>query len=417
MLAEENKVFNNLYGQNGVALNVAKKLGSFADLKGILEKGSDFIVNEMKASNLKGRGGAAFSVGMKWSFISKDDPRDRYLVINADEGEPGTCKDRELLRHEPYKLIEGIIIASYAIKAKTCYVYIRGEFAEEAKVLQKAIDECYQDKLLGKNCLGLYDLDVHIHLGAGAYICGEETALLESLEGRKGFPRLKPPFPANCGLYASPTVINNVETIATVPDILYRGAKWYSSLGVENSAGTKLFCISGHVNNPCVVEEEMGVSLKDMIETHARGVIGGWDNLLAVIPGGASTPILPKHFCDRLNMDFDSLKGVGSALGTGAIMVFNKNTNLLKVIHNIVHFYYDESCGQCTPCREGSGGALKLLNKFMKNQGTAKDIDALDSLVGRTLGTSICGLNDATVFAVKGFLRHYKDLLLEKSIN
>jgi NADH-quinone oxidoreductase subunit F len=414
VLAEKDKIFNNLYGQHGVGFEIAKSLGDFKDLKSILEKGDAFIIEEIKKSGLKGRGGAGFPTGNKWSFINKNDPKPKYLVINGDEGEPGTCKDREIIRHEPFKLLEGIIMASYAISAKVCYIYIRGEFYQEVEVLQKAIDELYSNGLLGKNCLNMYDLDVHIHLGAGAYICGEETALIESLEGRKGFPRLKPPFPANCGLYGCPTVINNVETIAVVPTILRRTAQWFTNLGVADSAGSKLFCISGFVNNPCVVEENLGVSLKYVIEEHCGGVIGGWDNLLAIIPGGTSTPILPKAYCEKLTLDFNSLRNAGSALGTGAIMVFDKSVNVVKLMHNIVNFYHHESCGQCTPCREGSGVALKLIDKIKHSSATKEDIVLLEKVVDATFGTSICGLNDATVFAVKGFLTHYKDYIIER---
>ncbi len=414
MLEAKDRIFNNLYGQNGVSLQIAKSLGDFKDLKAILSKGDSFLIEEIKKSGLKGRGGAGFPTGMKWSFINKADPRPKYLVINGDEGEPGTCKDREIIRHEPFKLLEGIIIASYAISAKVCYIYVRGEFFQEVQILQKAIDELYQDGLLGKNCFNLYDLDVYIHLGAGAYICGEETALIESLEGRKGFPRLKPPFPANCGLYGCPTVINNIETIAVVPTILRRGADWFLSMGTKESAGTKLFCISGFVNNPCVVEERLGVKLKDLIDNHCGGVIGGWNNLLAIIPGGASTPILPKSYCERLYMDFESLREVNSALGTGAIMVFDNSVDVLSLMKNIVNFYHHESCGQCTPCREGSGVALKLINKIINKKASKDEINLLENIVDNTMGTSICGLNDATVFAVKGFLAHYKDYIIEK---
>lgn len=409
MLKDTDRIFNNLYGQHTINFKNANTLGDFKQLKEILKKGSSFIINEVKNSNIKGRGGAGFPTGMKWSFINQKDPRPKYLVINADEGEPGTCKDRELIRHEPFKIIEGSILASYAIGAKTCYIYIRGEFCEEAEVLQKAIDETYKHGYLGKDCLGLYDLEMYIHLGAGAYICGEESALLESLEGRKGFPRLKPPFPAICGLYGCPTVINNVETIASIPAILKKGASWYSSLGVKDSAGTKLFCISGHVNNPCVVEEELGVSFRTLVDDHAGGIIGGWDNFLCIIPGGASTPVVLKNSCDSLSMDFESLKSVGSALGTGAIIVLNKSVDILNVMKNIVNFYHHESCGQCTPCREGSGTALKIVKNIINKQATSSDVDYLEELMDNTFGTSICGLHDATVFAVKGFLKHYKD--------
>lgn len=418
LLAEENKVFQNIYGQHGVSLSIAESLGDLIKLKEILAKGREWVIEELKTSGLKGRGGAGFPTGMKWSFMNPKDPRPKYLVINGDEGEPGTCKDREIIRHEPYKIIEGSIIGANVIGAKVCYIYIRGEFYQEAMVLQKAIDEAYSAGYLGEGCLGgMYDLDIYIHLGAGAYICGEESALLESLEGKKGFPRLKPPFPANVGLYGCPTLINNIETIAVVPTILRRGGTWFANLGVLNSAGSKLFCISGHVNNPCVVEEALGVSLKVLIEKHAGGVIGGWENLLAIIPGGASTPIIPKSYCDRLNLDFDSMKNAGTALGTGAIIVFNHNTDLINVIENIVSFYHHESCGQCTPCREGSGAALKLLRKIISKKATYKDIDVLEQIVNATFGTSICGLNDATVFAVKGFLRHYKQELQHYILN
>ncbi|MDR2007357.1 MAG: NADH-quinone oxidoreductase subunit NuoF [Alphaproteobacteria bacterium] len=409
MLEKNDRVFNNLYGSQGVSFEVAKSLGDFKDLKEILEKGADYIIGEIKNSQLKGRGGAGFPTGMKWSFINKKDPRPKYLVINGDEGEPGTCKDREIIRHEPYKIVEGAIISSYAIEAKVCYIYIRGEFIQETRALQKAIDDAYKAKLLGKNCLGMYDLDIYIHFGAGAYICGEETALLESLEGRKGFPRIKPPFPAVSGLYANPTVINNIETIAVVPTILRRGAEWYKSMGVAEAAGTKLFCISGFVNNPCVVEEKLGIGFKELIDTHCGGVIGGWDNFLAVIPGGSSTPIIPAALCDKLTMDFEGMKAVGSSLGTGAVIVFDKSVEILRAMKNIVAFYNHESCGQCTPCREGSAAAVKIMNAIMNKEATPKDVDLLERIMDDTFGTTICALNDATVFAVRGFLKHYKE--------
>merc|ERR1711991_941165 len=302
-------------------------------------------------------GGAGFPTGLKWSFMPKEsDGRPSYLVINADESEPGTCKDREILRHDPHTLIEGCLIASFAMNANACYIYIRDEYIREREALQNAIDEAYDAGLLGKNAAGSgWDFDLYLHHGAGAYICGEETALLESLEGKKGMPRMKPPFPAGAGLYGCPTTVNNVESIAVVPTILRRGADWFAGLGKDGNTGTKLFCISGHVNRPCNVEEEMGIPLRELIEKHAGGVIGGWDDLLAIIPGGSSTPMLSKQICDTITMDFDSLKHAGTGLGTAGVIVMNKTTDIVEAIVRLAFFYKHESCGQCTPCREGTG--------------------------------------------------------------
>ena len=287
----------------------------------------------------------------------KTEYKPNYLVVNADESEPGTCKDREIIRNEPFKLLEGILYASVAMEVHTAYIYIRGEFYNEYLNLQRAIDECYANKLLGRNILKSgHDLDIYVHRGAGAYICGEESALIESLEGKKGQPRLKPPFPANVGLYGCPTTVSNVETVAVVPAILKRGASWFAGLGNENNTGTKLFCISGHVNNPCTVEEEMGVNLKELIEKHCGGVIGGWKNLKAVVPGGSSTPLVPASLCNNLAMDFDSLKAVKSGLGTAAVIVMDKSTDLIEAITRFSRFYNHESCGQCTPCRKEQDG-------------------------------------------------------------
>jgi NADH-quinone oxidoreductase subunit F len=304
MLADKDRIFTNLYGFQSWSLKAAQKRGDWDGTKAILEKGRDWIINEMKDSGLRGRGGAGFPTGLKWSFMPKQsDGRPSYLVVNADEGEPGTCKDRDIIRHDPHKLVEGCLIAGFAMGACAAYIYIRGEFQAEADVLDAAIDEAYEAGLIGKNACGSgYDFDVYVHRGAGAYICGEETALIESLEGKKGQPRLKPPFPANVGLYGCPTTVNNVESIAVAPTILRRGAKWFAGLGRPNNTGTKVFCISGHVNKPCNVEEEMGIPLKVLIEKHAGGVRGGWDNLLAVIPGGSSVPLIPKSICDDVLM-------------------------------------------------------------------------------------------------------------------
>ena len=325
MLSNRDRIFTNIYGFESFRLKAAFKRGDWKNTKNLIKLGHDKIIEKIKSSGLRGRGGAGFSTGLKWSFMPKTiGERPHYLVVNADESEPGTCKDRDIIRNEPHKLLEGCLISGYAMRAHKCYIYIRGEFFNEAKILQSAIDEAYESGLLGKNAAKSgWEFDIFLHRGAGAYICGEETALLESLEGKKGQPRLKPPFPAGVGLYGCPTTVNNVESIAVVPTILKRGENWFSSLGNENNTGTKLFCISGHVNKPCNVEEVMGISLKELIEKHAGGVRGGWDNLLAVIPGGSSTPLLPKKICDDIKMDFDSLKSAGSGLGTAGVIVMD----------------------------------------------------------------------------------------------
>src|ERR1700726_618790 len=319
MLADKDRIFKNLYGQGDWGLDGARARGAWDGTKGILEKGRDTIVNEMKASGQRGRGGAGFPTGVKWSFMPKTSERPHYLVVNADESEPGTCKDREIMRHDPHLLVEGCLLAGFAMGCHVAYIYVRGEFIRERERLQGAVDQAYAAKLIGKNNVHDFDFDLYVHHGAGAYICGEETALLESLEGKKGMPRLKPPFPANVGLYGCPTTVNNVETIAQAPDILRRGAAWFAGIGRPNNTGTKLFCISGHVDRPCNVEEAMGIPLRELIEKHAGGVRGGWDNLLAVIPGGSSMPLLPAAQCDDLKMDFDSLAALKSALGTAAV--------------------------------------------------------------------------------------------------
>ncbi|TMJ91153.1 MAG: NADH-quinone oxidoreductase subunit NuoF, partial [Alphaproteobacteria bacterium] len=303
MLDDKDRVFTNLYGLHDWALEGARARGAWEGTKAILEKGRDWIINEVKASGLRGRGGAGFPTGLKWSFMPKQsDGRAHYLVVNADESEPGTCKDREIMRHDPHLLVEGCLIAGFAMGANTCFIYIRGEFVRERERLQAAVDQAYAANLIGKNNVQGFPFDIIVHHGAGAYICGEETALLESLEGKKGQPRLKPPFPANVGLYGCPTTVNNVESIAVVPDILRRGAAWFAGIGRPNNTGTKLFCISGHVERPCTVEDAMGVPLRELVEHHCGGVRGGWNNLLAIIPGGSSMPLIPAHQCEHLLM-------------------------------------------------------------------------------------------------------------------
>ncbi|PCJ60381.1 MAG: NADH-quinone oxidoreductase subunit F [Rhodospirillaceae bacterium] len=410
MLRDEDRIFTNLYGIEAFGLNGARQRGDWQNTKAILEKGRETIIEEMKNSGLRGRGGAGFSAGLKWSFMPKEvGDRPHYLVVNADEGEPGTCKDRDIMRNDPHKLLEGCLIAGFAMGSHCCYIYIRGEFFREAENLQTAIDEAYEAGLIGRNaCKSGWDFDIFIHRGAGAYICGEETALLESLEGRKGQPRLKPPFPANVGLYGCPTTVNNVETIAVVPEILRRGPEWFAGLGRPNNAGTKLFCISGHVNEACLVEEEMGIPLRELIEKHAGGVRGGWNNLLAIIPGGSSVPLLPKPICDTVRMDFDSLKEVQSGLGTAAIIVMDKSTDIVRAIARLAQFYKHESCGQCTPCREGTGWMWRVMERLVTGEAHVDEIGLLDEVSREIEGHTICALGDAAAWPIQGLIRHFR---------
>jgi len=410
MLADKDRIFTNLYGYQSWQLDAARARGDWDNTKDILDKGADWIINEMKASGLRGRGGAGFPTGLKWSFMPKEsDGRPQYLVVNADEGEPGTCKDREIMRHDPHKLIEGCLVAGFAMGAEAAYIYIRGEFVHEADVLDGAIEEAYAAGLIGKNACGSgYKFDVYVHRGAGAYICGEETALIESLEGKKGQPRLKPPFPANVGLYGCPTTVNNVESIAVAPCILRRGGAWFAGLGRDNNTGTKLFCISGHVNNPCNVEEEMGIPLKELIDKHAGGVRGGWDNLLAVIPGGSSVHMLPKDICDTVLMDFDSLRAEGSGLGTAAVIVMDKSTDIVRAIARLSAFYHHESCGQCTPCREGTGWMSRVMQRMVTGEAELAEIDMLLDVTQKVEGHTICALGDAAAWPIQGLFRHFR---------
>ncbi|MFM7084268.1 MAG: NADH-quinone oxidoreductase subunit NuoF [Hyphomicrobium sp.] len=416
MLSDQDRIFTNLYGLHGIGLKNALKRGAWDGTHILINQGSDWIINEIKQSGLRGRGGAGFPTGLKWSFMPKNDPRPSYLVINGDESEPGSCKDREIIRHEPHLLIEGALLASYAMRAHVCYIYIRGEYIREREALQRAIDEAYDARLIGINNQNGWDFNIYIHHGAGAYICGEETALLESLEGKKGQPRLKPPFPANVGLYGAPTTINNVESIAVVPDILRRGANWFATLGLPNNTGTKLFQISGHVNKPCVVEEEMGIPLRQLIDEHAGGVRGGWENLLAVIPGGSSVPLVPAAQCQDLKCDFDSLQKVKSGLGTAAVIVMDKSTDIVRAIARISYFYKHESCGQCTPCREGTGWMWRVLTRMAEGNADTKEIDLLYQVSKQVEGHTICALGDAAAWPVQGLLRHFRSEI-EQRIN
>ncbi|WP_041319081.1 NADH-quinone oxidoreductase subunit NuoF [Hyphomicrobium nitrativorans] len=408
MLEDKDRIFRNLYGVHDSGLDGARKRGAWDGTKFFIDKGHDWIISEVKTSGLRGRGGAGFPTGLKWSFMPKADPRPSYLVINADESEPGSCKDREIMRHDPHLLIEGALLAGFAMRAHTSYIYIRGEFIRERERLQRAIDEAYAAKLIGKNNVHGWDFDLYIAHGAGAYICGEETALLESLEGRKGQPRLKPPFPANVGLYGAPTTVNNVESIAVVGDILRRGGHWFASLGLPNNTGTKLFQISGHVNRPCVVEEEMGIPLRQLIDEHCGGVRGGWNNLLAVIPGGSSMPLIPAEECETLSMDFDSLTKLKSGLGTAAIIVLDKSADVVKAIARIAYFYKHESCGQCTPCREGTGWMWRVLERMARGEAQKSEIDKLFDVSKQIEGHTICALGDAAAWPVQGLIRHFR---------
>ncbi|MBN9145789.1 MULTISPECIES: NADH-quinone oxidoreductase subunit NuoF [unclassified Novosphingobium] len=410
-LQDKDRIFTNLYGYQPWNLAAARARGDWDNTKALMERGRDAIIQEIKDSGLRGRGGAGFPTGMKWSFMPKEskDGRPSFLVINADESEPGSCKDREIIRHDPHKLIEGALVAGFAMGARAAYIYIRGEYIREAETLFAAVAEAYDAGLVGKNASGSgYDFDVFVHRGAGAYICGEETAMIESIEGKKGQPRLKPPFPAGAGLYGCPTTVNNVESIAVAPTILRRGAGWFASFGRENNKGTKLFQISGHVNKPCVVEEEMSIPFSELIEKHCGGIRGGKDNLLAVIPGGSSVPLVPADQIWDAPMDFDGLRAVGSGLGTAAVIVMDKSTDIVRAISRLSYFYKHESCGQCTPCREGTGWMWRVMERLRKGDADVQEIDMLWNVTKQVEGHTICALGDAAAWPIQGLIRHFR---------
>jgi NADH-quinone oxidoreductase F subunit len=409
MLADRDRIFTNLYGDQSVRLDGARGRGDWDGTKGLIEKGREWIVAEVKESGLRGRGGAGFPTGLKMSFMPKQTDGPSYLVVNADESEPGTCKDREIIRHDPHKLVEGCVLAGAGMGATAGYIYIRGEFVREAEVLEAAIAEAYEAGLVGKDACGSgYDFELYLHRGAGAYICGEETGLLESLEGKKGQPRLKPPFPAAVGLYGRPSTVSNVETIAVIPTILRRGAAWFAGFGRQNNTGTKVFCISGHVERPCTVEEAMSIPLRELIDKHAGGVRGGWDNLLAIIPGGASVPLLPRSICADVLMDFDALRDVKSGLGTAGVIVMDQSTDLIKAIARLSKFYMHESCGQCTPCREGTGWLYRMMTRMVEGRAGPAEIDLLEEVTREIEGHTICALGDAAAWPVQGLIRHFR---------
>lgn len=415
MLKEKDKIFQNLYGFNDRSLKGVMARGVWNETRDLIIKGPDFITKTVQESGLRGRGGAGFPTGLKWSFMPKHSDKPKYLVVNADESEPGTCKDREILRHEPHSLLEGCLLAGIAMGCSAAYIYIRGEYVREREALEVAINEAYKMGFLGKDaCKSGIPFDVFSHHGAGAYICGEETALLESLEGKKGMPRMKPPFPAGSGLYGCPTTVNNVESIAVVPTILKRGSAWFSSFGRKNNHGTKIFAVSGHVNSPCVVEEEMSIPLRDLIERHCGGVKGGWNNLKAVIPGGASVPLIPKSICDDALMDFDWLKEQQSGLGTAAVIVMDQSTDVIKAIWRLSKFYKHESCGQCTPCREGTGWMMRIMDRFVRGHASENEIDMLLEITKQVEGHTICALGDAAAWPIQGLIRHFREELVDR---
>ena len=415
-LADKDRIFTNVYGFQEPWLKAAQARGDWDDTKKLFAIGQDAIIDEIKESGLRGRGGAGFPTGMKWSFMPKEPKpgKPNFLVVNADESEPGSCKDREIIRHDPHKLIEGSLLAGFAMRARAGYIYIRGEFIRETQALERAVAEAYEAGLLGKNAAGSgYDFDLFVHRGAGAYICGEETAMLESLEGNKGFPRLKPPFPAGAGLYGCPTTVNNVESIAVVPTILRRGAAWFKGFGREKNEGTKLFQLSGHVNTPCVVEESMSISFRELISRHGGGIRGArnpddFDNLLAVIPGGSSVPLVPAHEIIDAPMDFDGLKALGSGLGTAAVIVMDKSTDIVRAISRISYFYKHESCGQCTPCREGTGWMWRIMERLRTGDVSVETIDKLYDVTKQVEGHTICALGDAAAWPIQGLIKHFR---------
>jgi NADH-quinone oxidoreductase subunit F len=402
--------FRTLSAAEPWSLAVYQKLGGYEVWRKILQEKTtpEAIIDELKLSNLRGRGGAGFPTGLKWSFMPRNAPGQKYVVCNSDEGEPGTFKDRDILRFNPHQLIEGMAIAGYVMNATVGYNYIRGEFVEPFERVEKALAEARELGLIGQNILGTgINFELHNVLGAGAYICGEETALMESLEGKKGLPRFKPPFPANYGVYGRPTNINNTETFASVPVILQKGGKWFLELGKPNNGGCKVFSVSGHVNKPGNFEVPLGIPFAELLEL-AGGVRGG-RRLKAVIPGGSSAPILPAEIMMDLTMDYDSLSKAGSMLGSGGVIVMDETTCMVRALARIAHFYYEESCGQCTPCREGTGWMARIIHRIEHGEGRTKDLDLLDNIAGNIMGRTICALGDAAAMPVQSFIKYFRD--------
>ena len=418
ILQDKDRIFTNLYGLHDFGLEGAKQRGAYNLVREILQQTPEWICEQIKASGLRGRGGGGFGTGLKWTFMPKQESeRPHYLVVNADESEPGACKDREILRNDPHLLIKGCLIASYAIRAHTAYIYIRGEYVYERERLEAAIAQAYKAKLIGKDNIFGWPFELYVTHGGGAYICGDETALMESLEGKKGQPRLKPPFPAGAGIYGCPTTINNVESISVVGTILRRGADWFAGFGTERSTGTKLMAASGHVNKPCVVEETMSIPMRQLIEDHFGGVRGGWGNLKAVIPGGLSMKMIPAEEAEVALMEFEDLQKRGSGLGTATMIVMDKDTDLIKAIARGAYFYKHESCGQCTPCREGTGWMWRVMERMATGEAEMREIDLLLDVASQVEGHTICGLGDAAAWPIQGLFKHFRHEVEERINN
>lgn len=401
--------FRSLHLKDPWRMETYQSVGGYSAWRKILKekRKPESILDELKLSGLRGRGGAGFPTALKWSFIPKDKPGQKYIVCNSDEGEPGTFKDRDILRFNPHQLIEGMAIAGYVMGATVGYNYLRGEFIEPFERIEKALEEAKKEGLIGKNILGSgVDFELHNLLGAGAYICGEETALMESIEGKKGFPRFKPPFPANFGVYGCPTTINNTETLASVPVILEKGGQWFLDLGKPNNGGVKIFSMSGHVNKPGNYEVGLGIPFPELLEM--AGGMRGNKKLKAVIPGGSSVPVLPADIIMGVQMDYDSLGKAGSMLGAGSVIVMDESTCMVKMLERISHFYFEESCGQCTPCREGTGWLWRILHRIEHGEGRSEDLDLLDSVAGNIMGRTICALGDAAAMPVQSFIKHFR---------
>ncbi len=409
VLEDRDRIFTNLYGFCDWRLEGAKARGVWNGTVEMLEQSPEWICDQVKASGLRGRGGAGFATGLKWTFMPKQESeRPHYLVVNADESEPGTCKDREIMRFDPHRLIEGCLLASYAIRAHNCIIYIRGEYVLERERLEAALVEATEAKLIGTGNIHGWDCYVRVTHGGGAYICGDEMGLLESLEGKKGQPRLKPPFPAGSGVYGCPTTVNNVESIAVCPEILRRGAEWFAGFGREKNTGTKLMSASGHVNKPCVVEEAMSIPIRQLVDDHFGGIRGGWGNLKAIIPGGSSVRLIPAEECEVALMDFDDLAARKSGLGTAAMIVMDKECDIVAAIARLSYFYKHESCGQCTPCREGTGWMWRIMERMVTGEAEPREIDMLLDVASQVEGHTICGLGDAAAWPIQGLFRHFR---------